>query len=425
MNIIASESVNVLESNANSNEYNLAEQATHILIGQIETIDSIWNEDQTLIYSYAKVYPEEYIKGVYKGQVVIKYIGGEVGDVGLWLSNMPSFVVGERFKVYLQLQDTGEFIVVGGVWGKISLDDNNDFVTSNSYSYSGYHWEDTSLPVGYFINQFGTNDTTGEFAAIQNSFQTWEDDQESYMDYTYLGTTSHTGGQKDGFNVVSWGNIDGSGGTLAQCIIWYVLSTQIIIETDIVFDDSENWSTTGTSNRYDIQNIGTHEVGHTLMLDDLYNPSDSEETMYGYGGIGETKKRTLNAGDIAGIRHIYPIPTLENIDPNVLWIKVREHPGSRLDPSGNITRGKTVRIYTRVSDAETDVSSLWVRIKYRVQGGSWVTVTPTYHVISDQWRFEWSIPLDAELGLYDVKVVVKDPDGGRAVKIEKGEFEIV
>ncbi len=422
IDITASENVNVLERNYHSDEYTLAEQATHILIGQIETIESIWNDNQTLIYSYAKVHLEEYIKGVYEGQVVIKYAGGEVGDVGLWMSNMPSFVVGERCKFYLQLQDTGEFIVIDGIRGKVSLDDNNGFVTNNSYNYSGYHWKDTSLPVGYHINQFGTDDTTGEFSAIQNSFQTWEDDQGSYMDYIYLGTTSRIGEQKDGFNVVSWENIDGPEGILAQCTIWFNVFNQIIIETDIVFDDSEDWSTTGKSNSFDVQNIGTHEVGHTLLLEDLYDSSDSEETMYGYGSIGETKKRTLNAGDIAGIRHIYPIPTPENIDPSVLWIKVRERPGSRLDSGGNITLGKTVRIYTRVSDAETDASSLWVRIKYRVQGGSWITGTPIYSLNKNTWRLIWDIPLDAELGLYDVKVVVKDLDGGRSVKIEKGEF---
>jgi hypothetical protein len=114
-----------------------------------------------------------------------------------------------------------------------------------------------------------------------------------------------------------------------------------------------------------------------------------------------------------------------NADPNVLWIRVRERPGSRLDPGGEVSLGSSVRIYTRISDTETNASSLWVRIKYRVEGGSWVTATPTYHVISDQWRFVWDISLDAELGLYDVKVVVKDLDGRKAVKIENREFEIV
>lgn len=31
----------------------------------------------------------------------------------------------------------------------------------------------------------------------------------------------------------------------------------------------------------------------------------SKETMYGYASEGETKKRTLNSGDIQGINNLY------------------------------------------------------------------------------------------------------------------------
>ena len=54
----------------------------------------------------------------------------------------------------------------------------------------------------------------------------------------------------------------------------------------------------------DYQNIATHEFGHSLGLG---HPGDSctEETMYAYGSSGETKKRTLEAGDIAGVNELY------------------------------------------------------------------------------------------------------------------------
>jgi len=39
--------------------------------------------------------------------------------------------------------------------------------------------------------------------------------------------------------------------------------------------------------------------------DGLYNDLCSEQTMYGYAGYGETKKRDLNDGDIAGIKNLY------------------------------------------------------------------------------------------------------------------------
>jgi hypothetical protein len=56
----------------------------------------------------------------------------------------------------------------------------------------------------------------------------------------------------------------------------------------------------------DLQNIETHEFGHWLVLNDLYTRPSSQQTMYGYSDYGETIKRDLASGDIAGILKIYP-----------------------------------------------------------------------------------------------------------------------
>ena len=115
------------------------------------------------------------------------------------------------------------------------------------------------------------------------------------MNYTYMGTATRSNASLDGYNVISWQPIDGSGRTLAQTTYCYNNSTKLITEFDIVFDVDEVWSTTGELGKYDIQNVGTHEVGHTLVLEDLYDPADSEQTMYGYCSIGETKKKNTRS----------------------------------------------------------------------------------------------------------------------------------
>ena len=54
----------------------------------------------------------------------------------------------------------------------------------------------------------------------------------------------------------------------------------------------------------DFENIATHELGHSVGMG---HPADecTEETMYRFASEGETKKRDLNAGDIAGVNQLY------------------------------------------------------------------------------------------------------------------------
>jgi hypothetical protein len=293
---------------ASSSFASLFEKSSHVIVGNVLSVESRWDEKAATIFTYVKVYVEESLKGnLTEDYVVIKHRGGEVGNIGLLVSDEPHFLVGERVKVFLKKEETGYFSVVSGVdvQSKAPL----ILPASSSYNYSGIHWASADLPVPYYINEAGTPDVAGtasEFNAVKAGFQTWEDDAGSFMEYTYMGTTARTD-QLDGYNVVSWGSIDGTGGTLAVTTSWYNLATLEMIEFDIVFDEAETWSATGELDKFDIQNVGTHEVGHTLALGDLYDDANSEETMYGFCLKGETKKRTLSTGDIEGIRYIYPV----------------------------------------------------------------------------------------------------------------------
>ena len=58
----------------------------------------------------------------------------------------------------------------------------------------------------------------------------------------------------------------------------------------------------------ELQNIATHELGHGFELADLNeltSPTQPLQTMFGYASPGETIKRDLASGDIAGIRALY------------------------------------------------------------------------------------------------------------------------
>lgn len=112
----------------------------------------------------------------------------------------------------------------------------------------------------------------------------------------------------DNQNEVYFGNISSSG-AIAVTIVWGIFAGppqgRELVEWDQVYDDVDfDWSLTGEAVKMDFDNIASHEDGHSAGMD---HPDDSctEETMYRFGDYGETKKRDLNAGDIAGVNALY------------------------------------------------------------------------------------------------------------------------
>ncbi len=116
-------------------------------------------------------------------------------------------------------------------------------------------------------------------------------------------------GDINGKNEVMFGDINYQG-AIGVTIVWGYFSGnpawRELVEWDMIFDDADfDWSDNGEPGKMDFENIATHELGHAVGLDDLYKDECSEQTMYGWATEGETKKRTLEDGDIAGIRALY------------------------------------------------------------------------------------------------------------------------
>jgi hypothetical protein len=114
----------------------------------------------------------------------------------------------------------------------------------------------------------------------------------------------------DGENTVSFGNYS-QPDVIAVTNVWGYFGgapqTRELIEWDMLFNTQFNWgdATTAGNSVMDLQNIATHELGHSAGMNDLYTTSCNLETMYGYSLEGETSKRDLNAGDIKGIQGLY------------------------------------------------------------------------------------------------------------------------
>ena len=106
----------------------------------------------------------------------------------------------------------------------------------------------------------------------------------------------------DGVNAIAFGNA-GGGGTVAVTYVWGSRRTPIV-EFDQIYGNNWDWVVGSSADAFDFPNVATHEIGHAVGLDHPGN-SCTEETMYAYVDFGETKKRTLNPGDVLGVQALY------------------------------------------------------------------------------------------------------------------------
>jgi hypothetical protein len=110
----------------------------------------------------------------------------------------------------------------------------------------------------------------------------------------------------DDLNEVYFASIKGPGSssTIASTVVWTTSTT--IVEWDMVFNTNFSWATDGSSNAMDFLNIAAHEAGHAAGMG--HTETDAvcaAQTMYPTGSNGETDKRDLGKGDIAGVNVLY------------------------------------------------------------------------------------------------------------------------
>ncbi|MCP4231330.1 MAG: T9SS type A sorting domain-containing protein [bacterium] len=195
-------------------------------------------------------------------------------------------------------------------------------------------WNPDDLPARFEINSYGSVDCDGTANAIALGTQHWNDVEGSFFEFVRGPDTDIMNyGQDDHsiivfyhpeFNQYGQGGIPSFNGTdqyVGVNVFWFRTDTphyNEIFEFDIIFNGYYyNWDTSenGTEDRFDVENVATHELGHSLSLADLYNSSEREFTMYGITAPAETKKRTLEYDDEDGIIYLYSDGTVDPFRP--------------------------------------------------------------------------------------------------------------
>jgi len=272
-----------------------------------------------------------------------------------------------------------------------------------NFEFTGDYWDDSDMPIDYSVNI--TNDEgpglTGEAGEIIASFNTWENAPYSDIDFHYDGLTDvRTVNTADGVNAVFWRESSYFTDTLGVSANTLGLNVKRIVsheikEFDIVLNDGFDWCKGAVSGEYDIRNVVTHEVGHNGRLLDLYDSSNTYQTMYGYIDDDDTSKRSLYTGDNDGIKYIYPDddrPTVTILAPD---------DSSNVD-NGDIDITASVTCDDPITSVQFKITSStgfsydsdWQTMTYSGGNyiGSWSTIQTGYHYIIVRGQSDQYIP---------------------------------
>jgi len=151
-----------------------------------------------------------------------------------------------------------------------------------------------------------TGAPAGAASAIQAGFNTWRAAEPAAPAITVAtdGTTSApTANHRYDLMFKNLG-----GRTLAITYTWHWSTGEY--ENDIAFNRAMSWFIApgegdgcyDTTRAFDVQDVATHEIGHVYGLGHVSSPYN---TMASTATTGETYKRSLASGDIAGIQGIY------------------------------------------------------------------------------------------------------------------------
>lgn len=174
-----------------------------------------------------------------------------------------------------------------------------------------------SSTITYRINPAQGTNITGARSLTQvfnASFAAWDNLSTADISITQgpdvSATTTYSGSSPDSINILKTNMtqseyLSAAGDSLAVTINVYN-DNGILVDSDILFNPGILYSTEITNtpvDRYDLQSVATHEIGHFLGLD---HSSILAATMFPTIGEGTNYARVLSADEVSAIGAVYP-----------------------------------------------------------------------------------------------------------------------
>jgi hypothetical protein len=183
--------------------------------------------------------------------------------------------------------------------------------------YTGSGWPNGTYSYYVNVGSFPTAlDQQGALNAIYFGHLVWDQSTNDcgLADVTnagpanYAGTTGLSAASQDYVNTVDFGDPSAmcapppTGSLLACTYVHYYTYSGTYVEADIRMKyGNYTWALTQTANRFDLQAVVGHEVGHSLGLDHPSGSDDSRLTMNSTAHFADTSPRHLGRGDLLGL----------------------------------------------------------------------------------------------------------------------------
>ena len=186
----------------------------------------------------------------------------------------------------------------------------------------------TDMPVQYFVTEAGVPgvDAAAFRSAVTRGFDTWQAVSTASITYEFAGFTTALPGEDDGWSTIGFRDEPDLDRVLASTNFLIDVVTGSVLESDIFFNSSFQWSTAtpGQNSRFDVETIAVHEIGHfsglghsalgeTTVAESGRRVLAAEAVMFPIAfAAGTTANRSLHADDIAGISDLYPDGSFES-----------------------------------------------------------------------------------------------------------------